>query len=126
MRSLRHLGMLAVFAGLGCGAAVSHAQLDARGEREVAALLNFVGDSHCTFIRNGKAYGAADARSHLQYKLNYLLKANEVASAEDFIAKAATESSMSGKPYRVDCDGVERLSADWLGEELRHLREAQP
>jgi hypothetical protein len=107
-------------------ATVAHAGLDAQGQREVDALLAFVGNSHCTFIRNGKSYAAADAQSHLASKLSYLLQRNKVNTAEDFIERAGTESSFSGKPYLVNCDGNERPSADWLKEELRRLRETQP
>ncbi|WP_172461919.1 DUF5329 domain-containing protein [Dyella jiangningensis] len=105
---------------------VARADLDAIGQREVQALLAFVGSSHCTFIRNGKAYGADQARSHLEYKLNYLLQRHRVNSAEEFIERAGTESSFSGKPYRVDCDGRERPSADWLMEELHRMRTPGP
>jgi hypothetical protein len=103
-----------------------HAGLDAQGQREVAALLAFVGQSPCTFIRNGKSYSAADAKSHLETKLNYLVHRDQVNSAEEFIDRAGTKSSLSGLPYRVNCAGEERLSADWLKEELRVLRESPP
>ncbi len=105
---------------------VAHAGLDAQGQREVDALLAFVGNSHCTFIRNGKSYDAADAQSHLAFKLNYLVQRDKVNNADEFIERAGTASSLSGKPYLVNCDGNQRPSADWLKEELRHLREAQP
>jgi hypothetical protein len=105
---------------------VVRADLDAASQREVQALLAFVGSSHCTFIRNGKAYGADQARSHLEYKLNYLVQRHKVNSAEEFIERAGTESSFSGEPYRVNCDDKERLSADWLMEELHRLRVSSP
>ncbi|EOZ0481116.1 DUF5329 family protein [Pseudomonas aeruginosa] len=47
-----------------------------------------------------------------------------VASSEDFIERAATQSSLSGKPYQVRCAGQTRNSADWLNQELRRLRQA--
>ncbi|MGV8375610.1 DUF5329 family protein [Pseudomonas aeruginosa] len=47
-----------------------------------------------------------------------------VASSEDFIERAATQSSLSGKPYQVRCATQTRNSADWLNQELRRLRQA--
>ncbi|WP_236585267.1 DUF5329 domain-containing protein [Dyella sp. EPa41] len=117
--------LLGLAMGTAC-AATAHADLDATGQREVQALLAFVGSSHCTFIRNGKAYDAEAARNHLQYKLDYLVQRHKVNSAEEFIERAGTDSSFSGKPYRVNCDGTERLSADWLREELQRLRATPP
>ncbi|PMQ06799.1 hypothetical protein DyAD56_02695 [Dyella sp. AD56] len=101
-----------------------HAESDDASQREIAALLSFVGHSSCTFIRNGTAYPATQAEGHLEDKLHYLQRKGKVHSAEDFIQLAATESSMSGKPYLVRCDGKEQPSADWLNEELTRLRNA--
>ncbi|TCI11331.1 hypothetical protein EZM97_11645 [Dyella soli] len=89
-------------------------------------MLDFVGHSHCTFIRNGKSYGAAEAESHLVDKLRYLERTNKLNSAEDFIEQAGSRSSLTGKPYLVDCDGSERTSAEWLTQELQQLRQVQP
>lgn len=116
----------ALLIALGMVPVAAQAELDAQGQREVAALLAFIGQSPCTFIRNGKSYSAADAKSHLESKLHYLQQRNQVNSAEEFIDRAGTESSLSGQPYRVNCGGEERLSADWLKDELRVLRQAQP
>lgn len=104
----------------------SQAQLDARSQQEINTLLGFVESSGCLFIRNGSEYPAAEARQHLQKKLDYLENKGLVDNAEDFIARAATESSMSGKPYKVSCAGQEQLSADWLKQELTRLRAARP
>ncbi|MFK2916749.1 DUF5329 domain-containing protein [Dyella koreensis] len=101
----------------------AQAALDAKGQQEVRALLAFVGASHCTFIRNGSSYSATEAQAHMQQKLDYLLRKDRVNSAEEFIERAGSESSMSGKPYKVSCDGKEQLSGDWLREELERLRE---
>jgi Family of unknown function (DUF5329) len=111
---------------LGAASNVALAGLDAQGQREVTALLSFVGQSHCTFFRNGKAYDAVDAQKHLEFKLNYLLQRDDVNSAEQFIERAGSQSSFSGKPYMVNCGGNQRPTADWLKEELQQLRKAQP
>ena len=115
--------LLAGVSGLSMNA---HAALDATGQREVNALLAFVGSSHCTFIRNGSEYSSTQAQAHLQHKLDYLLRRDMVNSAEQLIERAGSESSFSGKPYKVNCDGKEQLSADWLTEELQRLRQEQP
>jgi hypothetical protein len=104
----------------------AQAALDVTAQREVHALLAFVGNSHCSFIRNGSVYSSTQAQAHLQQKLDYLLRKDMVNSAEQFIERAGSESSFSGKPYKVNCDGREQLSADWLKTELQRLRHAQP
>ena len=106
-----------------CGNA--QAALDAQGRKEVDALLAFVESSGCQFIRNGSEHSPADARKHLQKKLDYLDDKGLVDSPEDFIARAATESSMSGEPYQVNCQGQLRPSAGWLNHELDRLRQAR-
>ena len=95
-----------------------------QASQEIGRLLSFVEDSGCTFIRNGSEYPAAEARAHLQKKLDYLERKDLVASSEDFIERAATQSSLSGKPYQVRCATQTRNSADWLNQELRRLRQA--
>lgn len=104
----------------------AQAALDAQGEKEVNALLTFVASSGCGFIRNGDEHSPEDARDHLQKKLDYLKDKGLVDSAEDFIARAATESSFSGDPYQVNCAGQRQPSADWLNAELRRLRQSKP
>ena len=126
VRPHRSFGNIVVAVALVTASVVAHAGLDAQGQREVAALLSFVGQSHCTFIRNGKSYSAADAKNHLELKLNYLLERDKVNSAEEFIDRAGTQSSFSGRPYLVNCGGADRPSADWLKDELRVLRTTPP
>jgi hypothetical protein len=47
-------------------------------------------------------------------------------TAEDFIARAGTESSISHKPYQVRCSGKEaEASASWLQAELKRYRNRQ-
>lgn len=117
---------LALCAVLFLSAQPALAELDAKGQREVDALLAFVSHSPCTFIRNGSAYSAQDAAAHLRQKLDYLTRRGRVDTAEQFIERAASESSLSGKPYTVKCDGREQLSGDWLREELLRVRQAVP
>lgn len=95
-------------------------------QAEIDHLLGYLGASGCEFFRNGTWATAAKARTHLQRKLDYLLKKDLVDKAEHFIERAATESSRSGEAYRVRCPGAaETPSADWLAEELARYRSRQ-
>ncbi|MGA4814592.1 DUF5329 family protein [Pseudomonas aeruginosa] len=75
-------------------------------------------------IRNGSEYPAAEARAHLRRSSTTWERKDLVASSEDFIERAATQSSLSGKPYQVRCATQTRNSADWLNQELRRLRQS--
>jgi hypothetical protein len=73
-----------------------------------------------TFIRNDKSYDAPTAAKFLRGK--WRDRAKEVASAEDFIAKVASFSSTTGKPYLIRfADGREIPSAEFLRAELARL-----
>jgi hypothetical protein len=90
---------------------------------EIAHLLKFLESSGCQFQRNGSWYASARAASHLNQKYEYLLKKGLVTNAESFIERAATESSMSGKPYSVKCGAAAAVaSASWLHTELANFR----
>jgi hypothetical protein len=81
-------------------------------------------DDTCRFQRNGTWYDAAQARDHLQTKYDWLLKRGMVDSAEQFIDRAASKSSMSGKAYRVSCPGgAEQDAGPWFLARLQRLRE---
>src|SRR6478672_621833 len=81
------------------------AQPASTARTEVLRLLDFVERSGCRFERNGAWHASAQARRHLQQKYDYLDKRGLAPDAETFIARAATESSTTGKPYRVQCAG---------------------
>lgn len=72
-----------------------------QASQEIGRLLSFVEDSGCTFIRNGSEYPAAEARAHLQKKLDYLERKDLVASSEDFIERAATRAASAASSYQV-------------------------
>jgi hypothetical protein len=92
-----------------------------QAEREIAHLMDFIGAATCRFVRNGREYDAAAARAHIQKKYDYVR--DRIRSAEDFIRYTASESSISGEPYRIRCGAREMLCADWLAAELRRLRQ---
>jgi hypothetical protein len=91
---------------------------------EIQSLLRRLESSNCRFNRNGVWYSAADARRHLERKLQ---SAGSLRNAEQFVERIASKSSTTGEPYLVSCDAVAPVrSRDWLLSELRELRaEAQ-
>ncbi len=100
----------------------AHAEPPMNTQIEVNFLLGYVDGSGCQFYRNGSWYDSKAAEEHLRDKYNYLFK-YQIYTAEDFIEKAATKSSFSGKPYGVKCsDGVARTSNQWLHDELARFR----
>ena len=99
------------------------AEPDEVARTESAHLLKYLETSGCQFQRNDSWFAPARAASHLNQKYEYLLKKDMVASAEQFIERAATESSASGKPYSVKCgDAAAVPSAEWLRAELQRFR----
>ncbi len=101
------------------------ATLSTDGQAEITHLLDFLEASGCEFYRNGSWHKAEAARAHLEEKYRYLLKKLQIRNAEDFIAMAATKSSMSGEAYQVRCGKRITPSAAWLTAELTRLRQKQ-
>jgi hypothetical protein len=90
---------------------------------EIDSLLSRLAASGCQFKRNGTWYTAAEAQAHLRRKLDYLVDKGMVASAEQFIERAASKSSVSGQAYQVKCDGNAPVpSSTWLFAVLEVLR----
>ena len=90
---------------------------------EIAHLLLYLQESGCQFDRNGTWYDSTEAMSHLNKKYQYLLGKELILSSEDFIEGAASESSMSGRAYRVRCGSNPAVnSADWFRAELEKYR----
>lgn len=110
-----------LFASQACAAALAPA-----ARVEIDSLLSRLAVSGCRFKRNGTWHMAAEARAHLVRKLEYLVDRGAVASAEQFIERAATRSSMSGQAYLVKCGASPTvLSSKWLYSELQALRAAR-
>ena len=90
-------------------------------EAEIDYLITSVGESGCTFIRNGSRHEAEDAASHM--RLKYRRGKRYATTAELFIERLASKSSMSGKLYTIDCPGSEIVpSGEWLAERLQEYR----
>lgn len=95
--------------------------------QEIAHLVTYLTASGCQFKRNGRWHDAQDAARHLQRKYDYLIKRDLVATTEDFIARAGSESSITGTPYQVRCGAAAPVaSAVWLKAELARFRAARP
>ena len=109
------------------GHAALAAELSASARQEIEHLFSHLEQSGCQFQRNGAWHSAPDAAAHLRQKYGYLRKKKLLGSTEDFIERAASQSSMSGKPYEVRCaQGAAVRSADWLGAELKLYRARKP
>lgn len=95
-------------------------------QREINHLLDYLERSGCEFYRNGDWHNAKEAHAHIAKKYGYLVEKGLVDNAEDFIRRAASQSSMSGKPYMVRCGGAVSVpSAQWFADELLRFRNGQ-
>ena len=100
------------------------ADVQSKAEKEILHLLQYLKQSTCKFNRNGSWYSANDAVKHLKTKYRYLVKKGLIKTAEQFIERAASRSSMSGKPYLVKCgDSKPVQTSDWFNDELKRFRE---
>jgi hypothetical protein len=98
--------------------------MENNAEKEIFHLLDYLGKSNCEFNRNGTWYSPQDAVQHVKRKYHWLLKKELVNTAEQFIDRAASRSSMSGEPYLVKCGDSDPVkSSDWFTEELKKFRE---
>lgn len=102
-------------------------ELAPAAQQEIAHLFTYLENSGCQFNRNGSWYEAREAVDHIGKKYQYLLGKNQISTSEDFIAGAATKSSMSGRPYLVKCrDAAPVESAVWFRAELEKYRQPPP
>jgi hypothetical protein len=113
--------------GLPFAPVVHSAGLSPGCESEIAHLLAYIEKSGCQFYRNGTWYkDTRAAREHIEMKYAYFLQKGRIASAEDFIAWAATKSEISGKPYMVKRgDNAPQPLAQWLITELDRYRKSR-
>ncbi len=92
-------------------------------QMEVNFLLGYVEGSGCEFYRNGTWHDSKVAQAHIRDKYKYLLARDLINTTEEFIERAATESSFSGQPYEVRCAGGATVaSSQWLRDELARFR----
>jgi hypothetical protein len=95
--------------------------VDNGSEAEISHLLEYIDTSDCRFIRNGTEYDAQEARQHIEKKYDYIK--SRLSTTDGFIRYAATESSFTGRPYEVICNGDRQTSASWLQTELARYRQ---
>ncbi len=102
-------------------ASVSAADDKPMSETEkIEALIKHVeGLSDAKFVRNGREYDAKTAARFLRGKWD--AKKDEIKTAQDFIDKAASVSSTSGKPYLIRKDGRDIKAGEYLTEQLKKL-----
>lgn len=89
-------------------------------------MFGAVAASDCDFYRNGNWYDAKRAVEHLRLKYQALLARNLIHSADEFIDKGATRSSLSGSPYEIRCTGMAAVpAAQWLRGQLAQYRRSR-
>ena len=123
----RALALTAAIAALALGPGLGswpvHAATGPEAKREIAALMDALAQSGCQFERNGTWHDPATARAHLQRKYDALLRRDLVDTAEQFIERAASQSSMTGRPYHVRCGNAPvREAGAWFREQLQRVR----
>ena len=90
---------------------------------EIDHLIAYVERSHCRFVRNGVSTDSTAAAAHLRRKYRYAK--GRITSADEFIDHVASSSSMTGKPYLVQCqEQPAEESRLWLHKELTGYRAA--
>jgi hypothetical protein len=103
--------------------AVAHAEPPASVQAEVNFLLGYVEGSGCAFYRNGTWHDSKEAQAHLRDKYQWLAARNMINTTEDFIERAATQSSFTGLAYQVKCNGGPTITSNqWLRNELTYMR----
>lgn len=90
-------------------------------ERLIAAVQKL---ESAAFIRNGSSYSADTAVRFLRGK--WQTRRGEVLSAEDFIAKVASGSSTTGRPYYIRFqDGRQLPSAQFFRSQLAAIEKGK-
>jgi hypothetical protein len=117
MQKICNLMLIALTLSVFC---MPFAQATNDTEQEIQHLFEFISQSDCIFFRNNTEYPAKEARNHMQTKYDYAKR--WVGSAEQFIDRIATKSSISGNLYQVRCQGKSLYTDNWLKQELERYR----
>jgi hypothetical protein len=105
--------------------AAAHAAPAPAAKAEIEYLLSAVASSDCRFNRNGTWYDAKAAAAHLRLKYESLAARELIRDTADFIDRAATKSSLSGRDYTIKCEGIAEMSSrQWLAGLLVSYRAA--
>lgn len=109
-----------------CAGALRAQSADAPEKAKIESLITHLENlGGATFIRNGSDYDPKTAAKFLRGKW----KANdkEIKTAADFIARAASVSGTTGKPYVIRLkDGTETPCAAYLTAQLKNLEAKSP
>jgi len=90
-------------------------------DESIKFLLDYVGKSDATFIRNGQTHTPQEAVNHIKAKYEHFK--SEIKTPEDFIRLAASKSLLTGQPYLVRTpDGKEMRLDEWLTAALKQRR----
>jgi hypothetical protein len=90
-------------------------------EPTISYLVDYVGKSDATFVRNGQTHTPQEAANHIKAKYEHFK--SEIKTPEDFIRLAASKSLLTGKPYLVRApDGKEMRLDVWLADALKEYR----
>ncbi len=110
-----------VLLAVGAASSLRAAELPEAEKNKIEALLSKIENlKDAVFVRNGSEYDAKMAVKFLRGKLDS--NAAKIASARDFIEKAASVSSTSGQPYLIRFkDGTEKKCGEYLTSELAEL-----
>jgi hypothetical protein len=102
-------------------AVLAQVSISAAERARIDRLIDAVARSRgMYFVRNSKTHSADDAATFLREKMKAM--GDDVRTAEEFIDKIATKSSMSGEAYRVRFEsGREMTSAEFLRTELARI-----
>ncbi|MBT8359324.1 MAG: DUF5329 family protein [Desulfobacterales bacterium] len=96
------------------------ANMTEASEQEITHLLDYIGNSECSFIRNDTTYSKARAREHILRKYTYIK--TKITTTEQFIEHAASQSSITKVKYLVRCNDVTSSTESWLEQELSAYR----
>jgi hypothetical protein len=113
--------LLAIIFGLNASLLQGIALAGEDTNKTITYLLDYVGRSDLTFVRNGQDSTGKQAAEHMRQKWAYFT--NKIKTPEDFILLAATKSELSGKLYLVRLkDGKESPAGEWLAKVLAEYR----
>lgn len=93
-------------------------------EARINFLIDEIGQLQGVFIRNGKEYSPAEAAAHIKMKMEHAMQSwfapdKNKWTAEMFIEKIASKSSISGQPYQIKFKTGKTVEAGkWLRERL--------
>ena len=90
--------------------------------QKIESLIAFIAKQEGVFLRNGGEYTPGQAAEHLRMK--WKKGGTAINTAEMFIEKLATTSSVSGKPYQIRLKNGQTVNlAPMLRAELKRLNQ---